>query len=142
MSGFQVLGSGDSFNSAGGGIYATEWTSNPIAIYQFQRSETPVDIKSGNPNPSSWGEPLALFQGSCDFTTAIQNQTLVFNTTFYGQWAGQQSAWQLDTICSKKATTCQDYVQNNPVDFAQSYWEINSLKVYQLSAGNNASTVV
>jgi hypothetical protein len=31
---------------------------------------------------------------------------------------------------------------SNWSDFAQSYWEINSLKVYQLSARNNASTVV
>lgn len=51
-----------------------------------------------------------------------------------GQWAGQQAVWSADPVCSQKAATCQDYVANNPSAFANSFWEINSLKVYQQQA--------
>ena len=42
--------------------------------------------------------------------------------------------WSSDATCSKKASTCNSYVQNNPTAFAQGYWTINSVKVYQQPA--------
>ena len=59
---------GTGFNSAGGGIYATEWTSQRISIWFFPRSSIPQDIVSGNPNPVNWGVPMASFSGAdCHF---------------------------------------------------------------------------
>ncbi|KAF2674191.1 hypothetical protein BT63DRAFT_408399 [Microthyrium microscopicum] len=133
---------GDSFNSVGGGVYATEWTPQGISVFHFARSAIPADIASGNPDPSGWGEPLASFQGGgCDYSTAFKNQTIVFDTTFCGQWAGQQDVWSSDPVCGKKAATCNDYVQNNPKDFAEAYWEINSVKVYQLGDSSTPAPV-
>lgn len=125
---------GDGFNNEGGGVYATEWTGEAIRVFHFVRSSIPADILSGNPDPTTWGAPLALFSG-CDFDTYVKNQTIVFDTTFCGQWAGQQSVWQSDAICSKKAATCEDYVKNNPADFANAFWQVNSVKVYQQNSG-------
>ncbi|KIW07452.1 uncharacterized protein PV09_01424 [Verruconis gallopava] len=121
---------GDGFNDIGGGVYATEWTADTISIYHFARANVPADISSGAPTPSSWGEPLAVFSG-CNFQEAVKNQTIIFDTTFCGQWAGQDSVWRADPVCSQKAATCQEFVSNNPTDFANAYWEVNSLKIYR-----------
>jgi hypothetical protein len=125
---------GSGFNNEGGGVYATEWTAEAITIHHFPRSSIPSDIASGNPDPSTWGTPLAVFSG-CNFPQAIRNQSIIFDTTFCGQWAGQQSVWAADPVCSQKAATCQDYVQNNPADFANAYWQVNSVKVFQMGNG-------
>jgi hypothetical protein len=124
---------GDPFNSAGGGVYATEWTNQSIAIYFFSRNAIPADITSGNPNPAGWGEPQALFEGSCNIEDSFKSHQIVFDTTFCGQWAGQQGVWSADPVCGSKAATCNAYVQNNPSAFAEAYWEVNSVKVYQNS---------
>lgn len=121
---------GDGFNNAGGGVYATEWTASAISVYHFTRANIPSDLASDNPDPTGWGEPLAVFVG-CDFSKATNNQTIIFDTTFCGQWAGSDAVWQADAVCSQKAATCQDYVANNPADFADAFWEVNYVKVFQ-----------
>lgn len=132
---------GDGFNSAGGGVYATEWTTNGIAVWHFSRGSIPSDISSGNPDPSGWGLPLARFAGgSCDYGSMFQNQQIVFDITFCGDWAG--NVWGSDSTCSSKAGSCTDFVGNNPSAFEQTYWEINSLKVYQQSAGSKSDANV
>ena len=57
---------GTSFNSIGGGVIVTEWTSSAINIWWFPRGTTPSDLTAGNPNPASWSEPVAQYQGGCD----------------------------------------------------------------------------
>ena len=126
---------GTGFNSAGGGVYAMEWTAEGITVWQFPRSQIPNDITNGNPVPSSWSTSQAKFEGNCNFQTSFRNQSIVVDTTFCGQWAGQQGVWEADPVCSKMAATCSDYVQNNPADFAEAYWQFNSIKVYQLQDG-------
>ena len=129
---------GDGFNNDGGGVYAMEWTAEAISIFHFSRINIPSDLNSESPNPSLWGVPLAVFHG-CNFRDTIANQSLVFDVTFCGDWAGQDAVWKADPICSEEAATCQDYVARNPAAFANSFWEINSLKVYQQV--NNDSVV-
>ena len=122
---------GTGFNSQAGGVYATEWTSESISIWYFPRSAIPSDITSGTPNPSGWGMALSSFSGACDLDAHVDNMQIVFDTTFCGDWAG--NAFTTDATCSPLATTCQDYVQNNPSAFAETYWSVNSLRVYQQS---------
>jgi beta-glucanase (GH16 family) len=52
---------GTGFNSQGGGIYAMEWTSTHISIWNFPRSSIPVDIIAGTPNPTNWPTPASNF---------------------------------------------------------------------------------
>nr|POE49415.1 endo-1,3(4)-beta-glucanase [Quercus suber] len=124
---------GNGFNTNGGGIYATEITSSAISIYFFEHGSAPSDISSSNPNPSNWGKPIAQYQGGCDIAEHFKGMQIVFDTTFCGDWAG--AVWGSFSTCSAKASTCNDFVQNNPSAFADAYWSVNSLKVYS-STGN------
>ncbi|KAI9720052.1 MAG: hypothetical protein M1812_003179 [Candelaria pacifica] len=129
---------GKGFNSNGGGVYATEWTSNAISIWFFCRGSIPLDVSSGAPVPSGWGKPVAQFQGDCAIDTYFKDQQIIFDTTFCGDWAG--NSWNSST-CSSLAPTCQAYVQNNPSAFNDAYWSVNSLKVYQsLATSEKASS--
>lgn len=128
---------GDGFNSNNGGVYATNYESSAISIYFFPRGSIPSDITSGSPDPTGWGTPLAQFQGGCDIDSFIYNQQIVFDLTFCGSWAG--AAFTSDSTCSAKASTCNDYVQNNPTAFQDAYWTINSLQVYSSSGSTTES---
>ena len=121
---------GDGFNNNGGGIYAMEWTSDHINVYFFPHSNAPSDISGAAPDPTTWGTPTASFVGgsTCDIDANFNNNNIIFDTTFCGDWAG--AVWSSDPVCGAKAATCQDYVQNNPSAFTEAYWTINSLKVY------------
>ncbi|KIX92161.1 uncharacterized protein Z520_12154 [Fonsecaea multimorphosa CBS 102226] len=128
---------GTGFNDGQGGVYATEWTSSAISIWFFPRSAIPSDISSGSPDPSGWGQPLASFQGGCNIDEFFNNNQIVFDTTFCGDWAG--NVWTSDPVCGSKAATCNDFVQNNPSAFQDAYWSVNSLKVFQSSGAENSS---
>lgn len=124
---------GDGFNAVRGGVYATEWTSEHIAVWFFPRSAIPGDIASGRPKPESWGQPMARFAGGsgCDIDSHFSNNQIVFDTTFCGDWAGNPDVWGSDKTCAAKAPTCKDYVAANPGEFRDAFWEINSIKVFQ-----------
>ncbi|KAF2118155.1 concanavalin A-like lectin/glucanase domain-containing protein [Lophiotrema nucula] len=119
---------GTGLNSGQGGVYATQWTDQAISVYFFPRDSIPDDVTSGSPDPTGWGTPDAKFQGDCDIASTFKQQQIVFDTTFCGDWAGE--VWSSGS-CASKADTCESYVQNNPSAFANAYWTINSLKVYQ-----------
>ncbi|EAW08208.1 glycoside hydrolase family 16 protein [Aspergillus clavatus NRRL 1] len=123
---------GTPFNAGGGGVYATEWTSSAISVWFFPRTGIPADIAGGYPDPSSWGLPQARFAGDCNIDSHFSGLQIVFDTTFCGDWAG--AVWG-SGACAAKAGTCNDYVANNPRDFQEAYWRVNSLKVYQDAAG-------
>ena len=129
---------GNGFNSNGGGVYATEWTSEAISIWFFTRDAIPSDIASGNPDPSNWGLPQGQFTGNCNIDDHVKDQQLVFDVTFCGDWAG--AVWSTDATCSTQASTCQDYVQNTPSAFQDTYWLINSLKVYTDNGASSSQT--
>jgi hypothetical protein len=119
---------GNGFNDNGGGVYATEWTSEEINIWFFPRGSVPADITAGTPEPTNWGLPQAQFTGGCDLDEHVRDQQLVFDVTFCGDWAG--TVWSSDATCAPLASTCQAYVQNNPSAFQDTFWLIDSLKVY------------
>lgn len=85
---------GDGFNSANGGVYAMEWTSTAINIWFFGRNNIPAGATGANPDPSSWGSALASFQGGsgCNIDDHFNNNNIVFDTTFCGDWAGTSSS--------------------------------------------------
>lgn len=84
---------GNGFNSAGGGVYATEWTGEAISVWFFPRSSIPGDISSGNPNPSGWGTPSARFAGACNIDSHFKDLQIVcvsyfpFLLVFKAMWA-------------------------------------------------------
>ena len=57
--------------------------------------------------------------------------SITFDTTLCGDWAGDSSVWAADAECSAKASSCEEYVANNPSAFVDAYWLFNSIKLYQ-----------
>jgi hypothetical protein len=80
---------GHGFNTAYGGVFAHLWDSTGIAMWHFARDEIPADITAGNPDPSTWPTPAALFSSAqCDMGSHFYEHTLVLNTDICGDWAG------------------------------------------------------
>ncbi|KAH7399297.1 concanavalin A-like lectin/glucanase domain-containing protein [Pyrenochaeta sp. MPI-SDFR-AT-0127] len=121
---------GAGLNQNGGGVYATEWTAEAISVWFFPRESIPTDVLGDSPDPSGWGLPVAKFSGGCDIPNTFKQHKIVFDTTFCGQWAGSPDVWDVGS-CGKKAPTCNEYVRDNPEAFADAYWTINALRVYQ-----------
>ncbi|KAJ9164872.1 Glycoside hydrolase family 16 protein [Coniochaeta hoffmannii] len=130
---------GAGFNAAGGGVYAVEWTSDHIAVWFFPRGDpTAARLASPSggaaPDPASFGQPMARFVGdSCSIDDHFVNNNIVFNIAYCGDWAGQ--VWAQDPTCSRLTPTCSQYVAEHPEAFAEAYWLINSVKVYQQQGG-------
>lgn len=132
---------GTSFNKQGGGVYAMEWTKEFVKIWFFPRALIPTSITQGAPDVSQFGTPMGLVQDGCDVATSFKAQSFVFDVTFCGEWAGSvygNSGCPMSGPDSSKS--CINYVAKNPAAFQETYWEINSVKIYQ--AGVAADTVV
>jgi hypothetical protein len=119
---------GDSFNNNGGGVYAMQWESSGIYVWFFPRNNIPADIKNGVPVTGNWGLPVVAFNGGsgCNVDQHFQNQNIVFDTTFCGDWAGSVFG---TGSCAGKGS-CESYVAQNPGAFNSAYWTVNSVKVY------------
>ncbi|EIN13721.1 glycoside hydrolase family 16 protein [Punctularia strigosozonata HHB-11173 SS5] len=116
---------GPFFESQGGGVFAMKWDENGIAVYRFYRAAIPSDINDGNPNPSTWGTPVAaLAPDNCDPLQYFVNHSIIFDITFCGDWAGNSYA------TSGCPGTCPDRLMD-PTNFVNASWIINSLKVYK-----------
>ncbi|KAA8569305.1 hypothetical protein EYC84_000962 [Monilinia fructicola] len=95
---------GTPFNNNGGGVYAMQWTSDVIRIWNFGPDAIPADITAGTPDPSTWTLPAFTTEGGvCNIDELFANHKIVFDT----------------------------YVRANPAAYKEAYWLINSVKVYQ-----------
>ncbi|KAH6845225.1 concanavalin A-like lectin/glucanase domain-containing protein, partial [Chaetomium sp. MPI-CAGE-AT-0009] len=142
---------GAGFNAAGGGIYALEWTDAAIKVWFFPRGSptatalsfpsSPTTTPNHNssspsnsttpssPDPSTFGTPLAVFAG-CPLADHFADHSIVFNTAFCGDWAGR--VWAADRACAALAPTCEAYVGAHPEVFAQAYWLVRGVRVFQV----------
>uniref|UniRef100_A0A0K3CSI1 BY PROTMAP: gi/647400965/emb/CDR46855.1/ RHTO0S13e02586g1_1 [Rhodosporidium toruloides] n=1 Tax=Rhodotorula toruloides TaxID=5286 RepID=A0A0K3CSI1_RHOTO len=112
---------GAPFNKAGGGVFATLFSSDAISVWFWSHGGTdlPKNIASGAPDMSTWGKPSATWpKSSCDIGKYFQD---------HGDWAG--AVWPSE--CSSKAPTCADYVAD-PTHFNDAWWEVASIKVYSI----------
>jgi len=121
---------GKGFNEIGGGVYATEWNATGITIWFFPRNAIPADITAGTPKPNAtWGTPRASFTGAFKVEEHFKDLNIIFDTTLCGDWAGK--VWA-NSSCAALAPTCEEYVTKNQAAFKESFWAINSLKVYEM----------
>jgi len=130
---------GTPFNAARGGIYALDWTADAISVYFFPYNSPLYKTVSSasSPDPRTWGAPIARFGADkCDLKQRFKDLRIIFNTTFCGDWAGQE--W--GKSCKKKtgAPTCEAYVRDHPEAFAESFWEVRGLRWYQMGEGAKA----
>eukprot|EP00930_Biecheleria_cincta_P101943 TRINITY_DN9359_c0_g1_i1.p1 TRINITY_DN9359_c0_g1~~TRINITY_DN9359_c0_g1_i1.p1 ORF type:complete len:456 (-),score=53.94 TRINITY_DN9359_c0_g1_i1:205-1521(-) len=124
---------GADLNSRGGvSTWAAEW--DPVAlhirVWFFPSGQEPQDLLGQQPKPDSWGEPEAFF--SLDPTTCsanhFKNMRMVFDITFCGDYAGKT----FQQACPQaQGMSCTEFVERNPRAFAEAYWSIRGLEVYQ-----------
>ena len=72
---------GTAFNANGGGVYAALWTNAGIKVWYFAARDVPANIRNGNPDPNSWGVPIANFAG-CDFAGKFRDMNIVSGFLF------------------------------------------------------------
>jgi len=132
---------GAGFNANGGGVYAMKWDGTGIAVYFFSRGSVPADITANAPQPNSWGLALARWPASpCTPFKFFNNHQAIFDTTLCGDWAGD--VWNTSGIpgqeqsCAARTgfATCQAFVQANGSLLSEAYWEVRSVKIYQLQS--------
>ncbi|KAH0589413.1 hypothetical protein H2248_005170 [Termitomyces sp. 'cryptogamus'] len=125
---------GAGFNNIGGGWYVLERSRHKgIKVWFWPRNDdsVPLEVKHDSRMvvPDSWSEcePDAYFPTGkqCDYDSHFDDHEIIFDLTFCGDWAG--AVWGTSGCGSG---TCQDFVDNNPENFKEAYWEINSLRVY------------
>ncbi|OQO00474.1 hypothetical protein B0A48_13823 [Cryoendolithus antarcticus] len=131
---------GAGLNSNGGGVYATEWTSNFVKTWFFPRGTVPASITNGAPDVTTFGTPTVNQQGpGCKIDDHFTNMSIIINTDFCGAWAGNVYRnfpdCPQDPSAPSSIDACVNFVGNNPSYFTQAYWEINSIKVYQMPLG-------
>ena len=127
---------GQTFNQAGGGVYATELRAEGIRIWFFPRASLPGDVATSintgsndatHPNPANWPEPLADFPNTdCDISGHFRNQSIIVNIDLCGQWAGRD--YNVPDNCPGN---CEQFVTSNPSAFNEAYWALGRFKVYQ-----------
>ncbi|KAF8830521.1 hypothetical protein HHX47_DHR2000957 [Lentinula edodes] len=119
---------GPTFNSNGGGWYAMELTDDFVKIWFWARgTSVPSDVSGGSStiDTDNWGTPVAYFPNtSCSISSHFGPQNIIINLTFCGDWAG---AVYSSSGCP---STCVDYVNNNPAEFENAYFDFLSLKAY------------
>lgn len=119
----------------------SQWTSDFIQVWFFHRGSVPSSLSSGTPDTSTFGKPVARFQGSCNIDDHFYDHAIVFDLTFCGSWAG--ATFQDDgcpmTYGQDSGSSCVTYVAENPSAFKNSYWTVNSLKVYSAKASSSSS---
>lgn len=71
---------GDGLNKNGGGVYVTEWTSEYIKTWFFNRQNVPSSITNGAPDITQFGTPAVNMQGDCDIDSHFANMSLIINT--------------------------------------------------------------
>ena len=126
---------GADFNAHGGGVVVTEVSNNAVQIWSFPRDNIPQDILDGVPDPhhgsnGSWGPPEVKFvSNGSSFDEHFFNLQPIFNIALCGSWA--ESVWNTTEECASLAPSCQSYVAHNPAAFANAFWAIGSLLVYE-----------
>ncbi|KAF8901351.1 glycoside hydrolase family 16 protein [Gymnopilus junonius] len=121
---------GPSFNEKGGGWFAVERTWSHIKVWFWSRGDSslPQDVLFGGAeiDPDSWGLPMAYFPDtSCNMAEHFHEHSIIINLTFCGDWAGSTYGQ------SGCPSTCEDFVNSNPWEFADAYFDLGAIRVYQ-----------
>jgi hypothetical protein len=120
---------GQGFNTNGGGIYATELTSDGfITIWFFQKDTEPQDLINDTPDPSSWPNSDNVIKfNQCKGN--FKNLEIVLNTDLCGTWAGTNFINEITN--AKGIQECQKYIDTQ--DLSKAYWSIDYIKVFKKS---------
>ncbi|CAI0651966.1 unnamed protein product, partial [Colletotrichum noveboracense] len=131
------LDSSAPFGSAEGGVYAMEWTDTAIKVWGFTHANVPADI-ANNPNPDNWGTP-SFTTSVCEASKVFGEAKMIMNINLCGV-ASQDGIWNADNGCqAQTGLTCKEWVANNPAAFADVYFQLSSIKIYQMGEASNTT---
>ncbi|KAG8678237.1 hypothetical protein FRC08_017951 [Ceratobasidium sp. 394] len=131
---------GETFAQNGGGVYALEWSSTGkgIQAWFFPRNAIPADMTSAHPDPSTWGTPTAAWpESGCDSSKFFGPQTLIFDISICGAWAGEANTFQ--STCPNQGS-CLDLVRN-PANYNNAYFEVAYVRIYSDGSSGAAGSV-
>ncbi|KAF8059824.1 glycoside hydrolase family 16 protein [Lyophyllum atratum] len=122
------LSYGPSFNNNRGGWYAVERTTSFIKVWFWSRNDgaVPADVRNGggSVNTDSWGTPSAFFPSdTCNIQEHFSQHNIIINLTLCGDWAGA-------LYPASCPSNCIDFVNNNPSQFQNAFFDIAGLRVY------------
>lgn len=70
---------GEGFNTAGGGVFVTSFTTDAIEQWFWSRPDVPQNILDGAPDRKTWGKPSASWPKSgCAVSEYFKDQDLIF----------------------------------------------------------------
>ena len=119
-----------------------EWTSAYIRVWFFPRGAIPPSASTYSPNVTEFGEPVALFQGSCNIDDHFAMHNIIFNIDFCGDYAG--NAYDNTTCPGTPGLSnwdqCVNWVGDHPQNFTDAYWQVNSLRVFQQISGPTSTS--
>jgi hypothetical protein len=119
---------GSLFNKQAGGVIAHRVDSTGIAVWYFARDQIPADITAGNPNPTGWPTPVALFSDDgCDIASHFQKHQLILDITLCGGFGDATYGQEATGSCPG---TCAQAVAD-PTNFKFAQFKIASISVYQ-----------
>jgi len=129
---------GMGFNRNGGGTYAAEWdpVEGHIRTWFWPAGQEPFELQSqgvGGLSTDLWGKPFSFFRlrpADCPAQHFL-NMRIVFNINFCGDLG--ESLWQDGCPALAEQMSCQEYVDRHPEKFANAYWSIGRVDVYQQS---------
>ncbi|OCF43400.1 endo-1,3(4)-beta-glucanase [Kwoniella heveanensis CBS 569] len=135
---------GEQFAANGGGVYVTQLAEEGVSIWFFERSSIPDAVSSANSSidTSSLGTPSGFWsKDGCDVDKFFGDQSLVFDITLCGDWAGQSSILSTTGCSALTGTeTCYSKYVLDSSNYANAYFEINSLKVYSNGSSSSSSS--
>ncbi|KAH0428387.1 beta-endoglucanase [Colletotrichum camelliae] len=132
------LDSAAPFGSSEGGVYAMEWTDTAVKVWGFTHANVPADI-ANNPNPDTWGTP-SFTTSVCEASKLFGEAQLIMNINLCGVsgvtgiWSGSDNSCEAQT-----GLTCKEWVANNPAAFADVYFQLSSIKIYQMGEASNTT---
>ncbi|KAH9931633.1 concanavalin A-like lectin/glucanase domain-containing protein [Epithele typhae] len=128
---------GEAFANAGGGVWATEYSTDGIKIWFWSRDNVPTTISAAGSSidTSSWGTPSANWPASsCNVSEYFSGQQLILDITLCGDWAGSASVYKATCGGDGSATACYiNNVINTPTNYTNAYFEINYIKIFSSS---------
>lgn len=126
---------GSALNRAGGGLIAMErsfgTTGKGVRVWYFPNSDPssiPSDLKNGSStiNTDAWTRPNAYFPISKCYND-FSPHNIIFDITLCGDFAG--NTYNISG-CNLQYPACSYQVGYNGSSFNQSYWEVESLRLF------------
>lgn len=126
---------GEAFAQAGGGMFVTEFASTGISIWFFPRASIPNSLQgnASSVDTSTLGQPVANWpNGGCNINKFFQPQSLIFDITLCGDFAGNAATFS--QTCS--GSCYPDYVVGKGSTYDNAYFEVQYVRVYGANGKN------